>query len=275
MNIIQRFTEQELQRYLNRHIKIASKELKKAAYGRKRGKFINISEIKFRFSQFKTEQQCLGQYFANNNSFEIVINESLLDETKSLYRLNREIVEVIKHEMIHHYVNLMFDFNREDYRFTNDSSPIFLAYIQFLNAKSHHVCYSYYTKYSQLAARVRACRNFDEFENMMIDLCIEYKEVFRKLERDYTLDTKFINEFSFGCGKTIALEKTSMDKLDNWNKLEESYYLISNNFYIGPMVSPNMLDNLYKRKRYNYNLENTTIKYTLDSVLDIKWYNKF
>lgn len=245
------FTNDELHAYLMRHVRRVDKDMKRKAYGNKRKKLFNINDIEFKIKDYSEYNNRLGQYDKDNCI--IYVHSKFFADKKSLHRLDEKILDVVGHELTHHYV---YENLRDNLRFECDSSPIFLSYLTWFGYTSGHYCYEKF-KISDLYKQVKKIDDFNVLEDLMFKLWIDYKKAVKNIEKESKGNPLVENIFTFGTGKEVGLIKERIFLTDTVDRLSESYICMINEFAIGSNVAPNDIERLYKRKKLSMNARKT------------------
>ena len=132
----------------------------------------------------------------------IYILDKQLDDYKNNYFaktywtkfLKNEVIDTIRHEILHAYVKERFRYMCKIDNCEADASIIFLMYLQFFGVDSGHYCADSY-KYSETYKKVKECKDYNEFLDLVIDIIHDLNDLQRKLEKKY--DNKAI-KLSFG-----------------------------------------------------------------------------
>lgn len=154
-----------------------------------------IDDVEFYFlseaKDFKENMVGVYEYDEEKLIHRIYIDDNLLEMYPHLYKSRNifarwnveDLRDTIRHELLHAYVKERYRYVLREIKYANaDASPIFLAYLQYLNVPSGHNVYENY-KHSDLFKKVEACNNFNEFEDMIFIEVFKLKEVTRKMER--------------------------------------------------------------------------------------------
>ena len=132
----------------------------------------------------------------------IYILDKQLDDYKNNYFaktywtkfFKNEVIDTIRHEILHAYVKERFRYMCKIDNCEADASIIFLMYLQFFGVDSGHYCADSY-KYSETYKKVKECKDYNEFLDLVIDIIHDLNDLQRKLEKKY--DNKAI-KLSFG-----------------------------------------------------------------------------
>lgn len=122
----------------------------------------------------------------------IYILDSQLDDYKKNY-FSREswgnfkknqAINTIRHEILHAYVKERFRYLCKVDNYEADASIIFLMHLQFFRVSSGHDC-AYAYKYSEIYKKVKSCKSYEEFFDLVIDTIIKINDVQKSLEDRY------------------------------------------------------------------------------------------
>lgn len=266
-----KFSKEELDKYLNRHVKVAMKELKDKAYGTSSKKrLMDINNIKFKFDDL---DDAVGQYSYYNLTIEV--DNSYINNKTSLHRLDRDIIETLKHELLHHFVNDKF--HRWEFlsnlHFAGDSSPIFLALLRWFKVKSGYRSDKYF-KYSELYKEVMKINGYTELMERLQDEALDYTLAVRDIKKEVVNDVEISNVIRFGRGYTVGFSKEKISVIgDSYKKFLRKNTHIINRFILGCNIKPTDVKKLYDRKKYDiYNCEYEDLGESI--LLDDKYKNE-
>lgn len=164
--------------------------------------------------------------------------------------VHTQIVEALKHELIHAFVFEEFETLDIIKNMHSDYSPIFLSCLYWAGGSSSH---SYVEKfrYSELADKVLACSNYTELKDLLLEYIFEYERSILRINKEIGPTRKLSIMFNFygaGIKKAfyIKIKKLKKDR----GKLNTSTYeqLILG---IGFLVTPSSLLYDYKYKFNN------------------------
>lgn len=237
--------------YLMKCVKKAEDELKKKAFPRVHKRFVYLDELKFEWKDYLTSY-ALGSYSSKEET--IYVNKRLLDEVKNRNRINRKIVDTIKHELIHYFVSEWFDrYRRGSHNFCGDTSPIFLSMLCWLcpNKENGYRAFRDFKK-SEMYKKIMEFEDFHKLFIYLKNMVYEYVDVFIELKIEEGNATYFSNDFMFNQDDRRGMFIKLSQKLTC--KPNSQYKEIKTNFFmLGYDVMPKDVKRLYNRKKYNSN----------------------
>ena len=172
--------------YLQDLLDIAMKELRKKAFPYSRHPFM-YHEIKIVWTDMERDKVAGYVQLEDLMNDEVVIyinekylyrydrcpNELTTSNRRVMQRsINKNLISIIKHEIIHAFVYFKYDsimFKDVMLGFFHDSSPIFMAYLLWLNPEetNGYDCFEEFKK-TDFYEKVMSCKKFDE----VMTLCI-------------------------------------------------------------------------------------------------------
>lgn len=216
------------QEYLMKIVKKAENELKKKAYPRVHCRFMDIERLKFEwFESWEAD----GTY--DKEEKRISLNIRFCDENRT--RIPRRAVEVMKHELIHHYCYYWLDQYEYEVDYSNylhwcgDGSPVFNALLMWFNVPYYgSKSYRRFVK-TDFAQEIMECSNFNKVMVKVFKYTSEFESSFRNMDSNciFTIDhkdniaySKLIN-FSFGNEKSVGISEgyrlnNSLDKFEEY-----------------------------------------------------------
>lgn len=163
--------------------------------------------------------------------------------------LKNDVIHTIRHEILHAYVKERFKYICKLDNCEADASIIFLMHLQFFGVYSGHDCADSY-KYSEIYKKVKECKDYDEFLDLVIDIIHDLNNLQRKLEKKYEDKSIKIN---FG-SRNSSIYKFIQAKSKYIVKNEEKLKLIeveAITFAIGSATPINRIEELITKKLKN------------------------
>lgn len=173
------------------------------------------------------------------------------------------IRQVIRHELIHAFVEERYQFITDINNVHVDASPIFLSVLYWLSGISTHECAEAF-KRTELYKKIIEIKTFDELDTFIFNLLIEYRDVNQRLKEYKKIgDTILINSFTFGSRHPGVVNRMQL-KTRYLSKDKLEVRSIENNmFEVGCCIMPDQIEQLINKKRYgkfnNYQFEKVAI----------------
>lgn len=161
-----------------------------------------------------------------------------------------ETIDTMRHEILHAYVKERFRYMCKIDNCEADASIIFLMYLQFFGVDSGHYCADSY-KYSETYKKVKECKDYNEFLDLIIDIIHDLNDLQRKLEKKY--DNKAI-KLSFGDRNSSlvkAIESRSKYIVKSNDKEVKIMDIEAFVFRIGSTTPLNKIEELIDKKMFN------------------------
>lgn len=161
-----------------------------------------------------------------------------------------ETIDTMRHEILHAYVKERFRYMCKIDNCEADASIIFLMYLQFFEVDSGHYCADSY-KYSETYKKVKECKDYNEFLDLVIDIIHDLNDLQRKLEKKY--DNKAI-KLSFGDRNSSlvkAIESRSKYIVKSNDKEVKIMDIEAFVFRIGSTTPLNKIEELIDKKMFN------------------------
>lgn len=164
--------------------------------------------------------------------------------------MRNEAVDTMRHEILHAYVKERFMHMCKIDNCEADASIIFLMYLQFFGVDSGHNCADSY-KYSETYKKVKECKDYNEFLDLVIDIIHDLNDLQRSLKNKY--DNKAI-KLSFG-DRNSSLVKAIESKSKYIVKSEDKEIKIMDIeavvFRIGSATPVDKIEELIDKKMFN------------------------
>lgn len=160
-----------------------------------------------------------------------------------------ETIDTMRHEILHAYVKERFRYICKVDNCEADASIIFLMHLQFFGVTSGHDCaYSY--RHSEIYKKVKECKDYEEFLDLVVDIIHDLNDLQRKLEKKY--EDKSI-KITFG-SRNSSIYKFIQAKSKYIVKNEENLKLIEVEvitFRIGSATPIGRIEELITKKLKN------------------------
>ncbi|WP_238902688.1 hypothetical protein [Clostridium sp. YIM B02506] len=221
----------------------------------------------------KLTRPTIGRYKAIESeeydyTHKITVSTSLLDSY--LYTRSRKTYykNMIKHTIAHEILHAIVKEKYERFFKTslNDGSPIFLSLLTFFNVPSGHRAMGSFMR-TELYKKVKEFNSFDELDDFIFEKLMEYKDMFRELEKigDEKKEIIYLNDFIFSSGEVTGIKGYStITGEDNGVRCKASI------FEIGPYTEISDIRKLVIKKIKANSFENKIITIDKKSALKVQ-----
>lgn len=174
-------------------------------------------------------------------------SERLWGYDKKYYK--NQLKQVIRHELIHAFVEERYTHIIDISGVCNDASSIFLSVLFWCGGSSSHRC-AYAFKKSELYNKIKEFKTFDEFDLYLCTLLLEFQSVCKTLKAGAQIkDNLVINDFMFA-NREAGLVKFHQSKYRFVNKTNSDIRGVESNiFLIGCNIMPQQINSLVAKKR--------------------------
>lgn len=278
-----------LQKFLDKKLE----QLRKRCFPWKRRVFLQ-KEIKIHiatedYAKNETSWAGLYEWDENNSIHNIYINEKIANKyfyykpNRRLRMLNKAyykemLMETVHHEIIHAFTNERYECFSDIKNVDSDASPIFLSILYWTFGNTNHVCRKVFERTKVCEIIDNSFLTFEELDDYLMELLLNYNKVSRKLENISDKDYKKVinNKFSFESRKAglvpfLTCKEYIVAKVPN-NKLIKAV-THSNWWNVGCNVTPKNLEKfVLERQENSHNFIHRQIdkNYVLIKSKDVK-----
>jgi hypothetical protein len=176
-------------------------------------------------------------------------NPNYYYELGKRFYLNK-IKTVIRHELVHAFIEEHYGIWTDMQGVSNDSSPIFLSVLFYLNGYSSYDFVTVFKK-SDMFQKIKSFKTFNELDAYLSHLLIDYQQITRKHKTGHLVDRNYItNSFVFGA-YNAGLDNYYQSKIEYLVKTKMDLKVLETNvFKIGCSIMPDQIDRLVNKKRY-------------------------
>lgn len=208
---------------------------------------------KFHFTHLiKVDTQQINAYV----NYKYNVYDAMIGITKKWYK--KRLQTIIRHELIHAFVNEQYEQWIEVEGAHKDASPIFLAVLYWLGGISTHDCVSAFFQ-SKIYEDIQEINTYKEFDRYISKLLLAYNKEADNLKFARIIDKQgkiiscVTNNFSFA-NRDPGLYKSIQSRLNVLQNNQGDFtnaFIECNSYEIGCCIMPEDIKKLVSRKRNN------------------------
>jgi hypothetical protein len=165
------------------------------------------------------------------------------------YYKNR-LKQVIKHELIHAFVEEYYGGWIDINGVSNDASPIFLAVLYWCGGRSNHNCIRAFRK-SELFNKIKDFTEFKDFDVFITRLLMDYEKIYNKWKDGIKINDSLVKNRFYFSPRDAGLKKCMQLKTEWVSKAKINIKNMEyNSFEIGCCIMPDAIEKLLEKKRY-------------------------